>query len=130
MEGKLVDAALALLGPLERRLMAAVWSGQLPTPFVVHDARRLVPELAYTTVMTTLSRLASKGLLAAEREAASRATHYRPSGGPADYLAAVSRLQVRRLRDRFGDRALAAFAAELDELSPEQLETLRRLAES
>jgi len=109
--------------------MAAVWRGQLPTPFVVRDARQLVPELAHTTVMTTLGRLATKGLLDAERQPGGRPTRYRASGGPADYLAIVSRLHVRRLRDRFGERALAAFAAELDDLSPVELEQLRRLAD-
>ncbi len=129
MESELTDSALALLGPLERRLMGAVWRDQLPTPFVVRDARQLVPELAYTTVMTTLARLATKGLLEAARQRGGRPTRYSASAGPADYLATVSRIHVRRLRDRFGERALAAFAAELDDLSPEEIEQLRRLAD-
>lgn len=124
-----LDRALSFLGPLERRIMRAVWLAELPSPFVVRDALRVAPELAYTTMMTTLNRLATKGLLRAERVAHSRALHYRSGGTPTDCLVQFSREQARRLRKSFGDRALAAFAAELDELTPEELERLRRLAD-
>ena len=49
------------LGPLEKELMYAVWTGG---PGNVHEiASRLGRKLAYTTVMTTLVRLHKKGLL-------------------------------------------------------------------
>lgn len=108
--------------------MRAVWSAGLPEQFTVRDAQRLVPDLAYTTVMTTLGRLAHKGLLDATRPRTSRAIHYRAAGSPTAYLLDLSRRQAQLLRKRFGDRALAAFAAELDDLSTEELERLRRLA--
>ena len=123
------DEALALLGPLEGQIMEAVWSGWLPHSFVVRDALVLAPDLAYTTMMTTVSRLASKGLLVADRGPGGRAVRYRSAGSPSDYLDQVSREGARELRRRFGKRALAAFAAELDELAPAELERLRRLAE-
>ena len=49
------------LGPLEKELMYAVWSGG---PGNVREiASRLNRKLAYTTVMTTLARLHKKGHL-------------------------------------------------------------------
>lgn len=124
-----LDLALSTLGPLEGRIMRAVWTGGLTQPFTVRNAQELVPELAYTTVMTTLVRLAEKRLLSVEQVTGSRAFHYRAMARPTEYLSAVSRGRVQLLRQRFGDRALAAFAAELDDLSDEELKRLRELAE-
>lgn len=65
----------APLGPLEQRLLEALWARRSAT------VRELVEDgcqdLAYTTVMTTLDRLFKKNLL--NREAEGRAFRYRPS---------------------------------------------------
>lgn len=125
-----LEAALHSLGPLEGRLMLALWHGELPEPFTVAQVRdRLLPELAYTTVMTTLSRLARKGLLTVAERPGNRATHYSVGATPSGYLVELSRRQAKLLREQYGHRALAAFAAELDELSPDDLRRLQRLAE-
>ncbi|HLV86871.1 MAG TPA: BlaI/MecI/CopY family transcriptional regulator [Candidatus Sulfotelmatobacter sp.] len=62
------------LGPLEERLLEALWSRETAT------VRELVAycckDLAYTTVMTTLDRLFKKNLLS--REAEGRAFRYKP----------------------------------------------------
>ena len=64
-------------GELERRVMETLWRAELPlTPRVVHDAVRQERDLAYTTVMTTLVRLWTKGQLHRERQG--RAFAYRP----------------------------------------------------
>ena len=119
--------ALAVLGPLEARIMRTVWTGSIGQPFVVRDMLVHLPELAYTTVMTTLNRLADKGLLVAEAVPGQRAHAYRAVGRPADFLAAVSAQAVKELVDRYGDVALAAFAAQLGGLSADQLRRLERL---
>jgi predicted transcriptional regulator len=121
--------ALALLGPLEGRIMQQVWSGQLPEPFLVRDVLSRMPDLAYTTVMTTVNRLADKGALVAQEGKVQRAIPYLSAGDPATYLAQSSKRQVQNLVSRYGEAALAAFAAELDGLSPEQQARLRALAE-
>ncbi|MHB8509930.1 MAG: BlaI/MecI/CopY family transcriptional regulator [Candidatus Dormibacteria bacterium] len=120
--------ALAQLGRLEARIMREVWSGRLPDPFVVRDISGMLDELAYTTVMTTVNRLADKGLLQAFPASKGRATSFRTAGDPETYLAKVSRRQVDRLVNDFGDAALAAFAAQLDTLTPERRRRLRDLA--
>ena len=123
-----LERALKVMGPLEGRIMRAVWSGSVRQPFVVRDVHRLTPELAYTTLMTTLGRLADKGVLTQQRVAVQRAYEYRAAGSPSDFLAAASREQVTKMLERFGDAALAAFAAKLDDLPPEQRERLRSAA--
>jgi predicted transcriptional regulator len=125
---KQLERALKVLGPLEGRIMRAVWSGSVPEAFTVRDVQKITPKLAYTTLMTTLSRMAEKGILTQERVPSQRAFQYRAAGTAAQYLAAASREHVSRLLERFGDAALAAFAAQLDELPHEQRERLRRAA--
>ena len=122
-----LDRALGLLGRLEARIMRAVWTGQVPQPFAVRDVHAHMPELAYTTVMTTLRRLADKGLLIADATVGKRAYDYRAAGTPEAFLAAASRREAQQVLDRYGDAALAAFAARLDALTPEQRQRLEEL---
>jgi predicted transcriptional regulator len=122
-----LERALGLLGPLEARIMRAVWAGQVAEPFAVRDVRVHMPELAYTTVMTTLRRLADKGLLVADATLGKRAYDYRSTGNAAAFLAAASHREAQQVLDRYGDAALAAFAARLDALTPEQRKRLEEL---
>src|SRR5262249_2023809 len=124
-----LDRAMKALGPLEGRIMRAVWTGKLPELFVVRDVNALMPELAYTTVMTTLQRLATKGLLTGRAGKVRRAHQSRAATTASGFLADSSAREAADVVDRYGDAALAAFAARLDALTPEQrrrLEELRR----
>lgn len=109
--------------------MRAVWGKVLPEAFTVRDVQRFVPELAYTTVMTTVNRLAEKGLLSLEQVPRQKAYRYAAMGTAEDFLASQSREQVDQMVDRFGEAALAAFAARLGTLPPEQRRRLRKLLE-
>jgi len=62
------------LGPLEQRVLESLWArdGQAS----VRDLRPAFPEIAYTTLMTTLDRLHRKGVLG--RSKVGRAFYYRP----------------------------------------------------
>ena len=95
-----LERALGLLGPLEARIMRAVWAGQVPEPFAVRDVRVHMPELAYTTVMTTLRRLADKGLLVADATLGKRAYDYRSAGPPEALLAAASQREAQQVVGR------------------------------
>jgi predicted transcriptional regulator len=76
--------------------------------------------LAYTTVMTVMSRLAGKGILARSR--AGRRFVYAPvAADPAE-------IAVRGVLEEFGDAALARFVQRA-ELDPALRERLRRLTE-
>jgi predicted transcriptional regulator len=127
-ENTAVERALRLFGPLEGRIMRAVWSGAIRQPFVVRDVQKVTPELAYTTLMTTLGRLAEKQVLKQERVSRQRAYAYRSAGTADEFLAMASREQVNRLLEQFGEAALAAFEARLEELPPVQRERLRKAA--
>jgi predicted transcriptional regulator len=61
-------------GPLEWRVLASLWDRQ--TPGSVRDLQPGFPEIAYTTLMTTLDRLHRKGVL--DRVKQGRAFFYRP----------------------------------------------------
>jgi predicted transcriptional regulator len=109
--------------------MREVWSGNVKPPFVVWDVQARMPELAYTTVMTTVVRLAEKGLLDAERVPGQRAVSYEAAGTPEDFLVRTSKERVDELVRLYGDAAFAAFAARLDRLSEEQRRRLNLLSE-
>jgi len=67
-------ASSSPLGPLEERLLEALWArGNATVRDLLHDTCH---DLAYTTVMTTLDRLFKKNLLS--REAEGRAFRYAP----------------------------------------------------
>jgi predicted transcriptional regulator len=56
----------SVLGPLETRLLELLWARRRPA--TVRHIRRAMPELAYTTIMTTLDRLYRKGLLLRDKD--------------------------------------------------------------
>lgn len=64
----------ARLGPLETRVLDALWTRGCPSS--VRDLQPLFAGTAYTTLMTTLDRLHRKGVLA--RTKAGRAFLYAP----------------------------------------------------
>lgn len=108
---------------LEQRVLASL--GAAGRPLTAGDVLAdLGGGLAYTTVMTTLSRLHSKGALT--RELTGRAYAYALSGDPAVVGMTVTARRMRRLLDGGGDRAgvLARFVADL---SPEDEQLLADL---
>jgi predicted transcriptional regulator len=94
------------LGELERAIMEVLWDTN--EPLTVREVSNGLPErnLAHTTVMTVLDRLAKKGF--ARRNRDGRAWRYRPAATRESY---VAELMLTAL-DQTGDRsaALAAFA--------------------
>jgi predicted transcriptional regulator len=105
-------------GDLENEVLAALAAAGRPlTPGEVLAA--LDRDLAYTTVMTTLSRLHAKD--AVTRERSGRAYAY----APADTATAAAR-RMRRLLDGGDDRTVV-LARFLDELDPADVPVLQRL---
>lgn len=114
------------LGPLESAVMDEMWDrGQATVREIVDDVGRR-RDLAYTTVMTIMSRLHEKGLLVRERDG--KGYVYRPAFSRDEHRARLSRELVRGLVDEFGDVALAQFAAELDTVDASHRSSLRKLA--
>ena len=100
--------------------MDVLWRGE---DFAVRDVQgKLGRPIAYTTVMTVMTRLAEKGLLS--RVARGRAYVYRPKLSKQEYAEALSRSRVRSLIDDFGELAIAQFAEELEQVDPERAKRL------
>ncbi|GAB3622802.1 BlaI/MecI/CopY family transcriptional regulator [Mariniluteicoccus endophyticus] len=60
---------MAILGDLEQKVMEVLWHAPGPRSVRdVHDVLTTSRDLAYTTVMTVLDRLAKKGIVARERD--------------------------------------------------------------
>jgi predicted transcriptional regulator len=105
-------------GDLENEVLAALAAAGRPLiPGEVLAA--LDRDLAYTTVMTTLTRLHAKDVVTRER--AGRAYAY----APADRATAAAR-RMRRLLEGDQDRAVV-LARFLDELDPDDVPVLQRL---
>jgi predicted transcriptional regulator len=83
-------------------------------------------ERAYTTVMTIMSRLHTKGLL--ERELRGKTHFYRPVMSRDAYMNARARDEVEGLVADYGEVALAQFARQVAGLDSKQLRKLRDLA--
>ena len=103
--------------------MEILWSAKRPMTVreVLGQANdHRADPLAYTTVMTVLSRLAEKGILARNREGRSFA--YQPTAADAAAIA------VRQVVRDFGDTAVAHFVEEA-RADPQLRARLRRLLE-
>lgn len=70
-------------------------------------------ELAYTTVMTVLTRLHEKGYLTREKEG--RHFRYAPAFEESSLEVEVGRRELSRLITRYGASSVAAFASDLGE---------------
>jgi predicted transcriptional regulator len=131
---KVASAGSLVLGPLESKVLRLLWShaGAL-TVRCVHMA---FPELAYTTLMTTLDRLYRKGVLVRRRQG--RAFAYEPrcsrlemvgelvSGHVTDLLAASdASTAILSTLVRAVGRTDAALLDELDKLVQAERQRLR-----
>ena len=76
------------LGELERAVMDHLWSsGEPQTVRQVHEALSARRDLAYTTIMTVLQRLAKKNLVVQHRD--DRAHRYAPMHGRDELVAGL-----------------------------------------
>jgi predicted transcriptional regulator len=85
-------------GQLENEVLAALWAAETPLT-AAHVQAGLAGDLAYTTVMTILTRLHGKGLVTRER--AGRGYAYTPVRDEAEHTAAA----MHSLLGRGGNRA-------------------------
>jgi predicted transcriptional regulator len=116
------------LGPLEAAVMERLWKRGTATVRDVVDDLGRSRALAYTTVMTIMTRLQAKGLL--ERDRDGKTYVYRPACSREEHRERLSRDLVRGLVDEFGELALAHFAAELDGVDAAHRAALKRLAKA
>lgn len=116
------------LGPLEQRVMALLWEQEAMTVRDVHQLlQKAGSEIAYTTVMTIMVRLATKGFLA--REARGRQFAYRPLVSAEEFRSYAAHALAGGLVRDYDQLAIASFVDELAKVSPARLRELRELAD-
>ncbi|MGI9162545.1 MAG: BlaI/MecI/CopY family transcriptional regulator [Mycobacterium sp.] len=116
-------ARLNRLGELERAVMDHLWSSGEPlTVRQVHEALRTQRELAYTTVMTVLQRLARKNLVVQIRD--DRAHRYAAAYGRDELVAGLMVEALHQAADS-GDRQ-AALVHFVERVGAEDADALRR----
>jgi predicted transcriptional regulator len=118
----MVDAQA--LGPLEVRMLTLLRSGEPMAVATLRDQlAREGSELAYTTVMTVLSRLHKKGLLKRKREG--NRYLYTPAASAPRVLGGIL-TRVRRALSASDRAAPILTLLEQEELSADELRALRR----
>jgi predicted transcriptional regulator len=114
----------ALLGPLEQDVMDVVWELEDATVRDVHEQLAAERVIAYTTVMTTMSRLARKGLLV--RDTADLAHRYRPDITRDEYARGAVGDVLSWLLERYPEPAIAYLADVVGDIDDVTLDELRR----
>jgi predicted transcriptional regulator len=94
------------LGDLERAIMDVLWGTRAALTVREVSVRLTERDLAHTTVMTVLDRLAKKGF--ARRERDGRAWRYRPAATREAYVTELMLTALNQTGDR--SAALARFA--------------------
>jgi predicted transcriptional regulator len=113
------------LGDLERAVLEHLWSEGPAHPEgltvrEVHDVVGVQRDLAYTTLMTVLDRMAKKGLVTRERDG--RAWRYTAASSRDELTSETMRHALGELAGSERRSALLHF---LDESTPEEIDELR-----
>lgn len=110
------------LGDLEQAIMDVLWSDRGDRGLTVREVLDGLTgrDLAYTTVMTVLSRLEAKGVTARERDG--RAWRYRPAATRESLTAQAMRSPLHDLTDEDRQAAILHF---LSEASSDDLAAVR-----
>lgn len=110
------------LGPLEHQVMDIVWKQKNSTVYSVVDELCHEKKLAYTTVMTVMSRLAKKGVL--NRKKKGKTYFYQPIETKDQFIHQMVKNTISKMVDMFGEEALVAFEDETKHLSQSQKEKI------
>jgi BlaI family transcriptional regulator, penicillinase repressor len=116
------------LHELESEVMEQLWRAGESSVRSVMEALNAPrnKDRAYTTYMTILSRLHTKGALTRRREG--KTDYYTPTYPREEYMALRAASEVASLVDQYGDAALSHFAKQMAGLDPERRRALERLA--
>lgn len=119
-----------ILGPLESEIMEYVWSEGKVYVRDVHEALNSGEEksLAYTTVMTTMSRLAKKSILKTYKEG--NAYAYEAALDRGGFLNNAVGEVVDGLMDDFSEPAIAHFVEKIKQVDPQKIKELEELIAS
>jgi predicted transcriptional regulator len=113
------------LGPLETEVMAVLWNeGESSVRTVTQQMGR---EIAYTTVMTTLTRLFHKGLVARRKQHSTRAFFYSARFTRPQLERMIAKEMIAEFLARPGNSRQELLSCLLDAVSEEQKVPLEKL---
>jgi len=114
-----------VLGPLEGAIMDVIWENGPSTVSAVHKALREKKgrDMAYTTVMTTMSRLAQKRVLLQDRSSTTYV--YSPVLDRSAFERYVVKGIISSLLDDYGDEVVDTFVEAVNEMGEDKAQRLR-----
>ena len=101
-----------MLGPLEQCIMDCVWKNESATVRDVYNCLKKDRKIAYTTVMTVMTRLFDKNYL--KRKLVGKTYIYTPKATKTKTLKTTLARMTDYIFDNFGEEAIVSFVEELD----------------
>ena len=109
------------LGPLEKQVMNAIWNDHCETGKQVWEEVGKPNNIAYTTIMTIMNRLVTKGFLTKCK--LNRKTYlYKSSQSKQQNLRSVINTTLDMWINTFGEEAVATFISEADRIAHQKKE--------
>ncbi|EKD96430.1 MAG: hypothetical protein ACD_24C00052G0003 [uncultured bacterium] len=109
---KMKKASSYNLGPLEQEVMECIWHTGKCAVSDVYDCLKQRKQIAYTTLMTIMTRLAEKGFLS--RELVGKSYLYSPVESKNQTIKNIISKVMESVVDKFGFEAIAYFSEELE----------------
>ncbi len=118
--------SLKPLGQLEQMVMDVVWHRGCATVRCVFNEvlEKRGGKIAYTTVMTTMDRLAKKGVL--KRKKIGKAYEYSPVNSEDQLKLQTSKSIIEQLIKNYGDLAVAQFVDIVEDIDPSAIDQLKK----
>ncbi len=113
-----------VMGHLEASIMEIIWDKQEATVRDVFETLSLSRDIAYTTVMTIMSRLADKGMLNKHKDGI--AYLYRPALGREEFTQSIVDEILNGLFEDYADAAFSHFIHRVEE-DEDKISELERL---
>lgn len=114
-----------VMGKREAEIMEILWRGNSASVAQVHEQLSKREKVAYTTIMTIMSRMAEKGLL--QRIRTGNAYTYTPVASREDFYHRVVEGVVDSLMESFTQPAMSYFVERLAQQDEAMLGELERL---
>ncbi len=124
------SSIIQVLGELEKEVMDVVWKNS--SPVTVRNVLERISKrrkVAYTTVMTIMTRLTDKGLLIRKSDS-SRAYTYQAVYSKEKFLTNVSKQIIKNFISIFGQAAIAHFAQEIEKIPTDKRQKLLKILRS
>ncbi len=116
-----------ILGDLETDIMEILWRKGETSVRQVYEILKRERKIAYTTIMTVMSRLSEKGLLDKFKEG--NAFVYRPTSSREQFTQSTLKKVINELIEDFSTPAISQFLDSVEKVNPEKMEELSRLIE-